>query len=82
MGNRKLAQFLGHLRSLDPDMPEDFLHTIWSSWLPTNMEAILAGQHEGSLGAESRRLASRYYSSFAWLPAVSRLPSCCKEHRY
>jgi hypothetical protein len=28
MGDRKLSQFLRHLRDLAPDVPEDFLHTI------------------------------------------------------
>jgi hypothetical protein len=36
MGDHKPSQFLRHLRSLAPDVPEDFLHTIWSSrLLPT-----------------------------------------------
>jgi hypothetical protein len=51
MGDRKPSQFLRHLRSLAPDVPEDFLHTIWSSRLPQNIQAILAGQHVGNLDA-------------------------------
>jgi hypothetical protein len=54
MGDRKPSQFLRHLRSLAPDVPEDFLHTIWSSRLPPNIQAILAGQHEGNLDATAR----------------------------
>jgi hypothetical protein len=34
IGNCKLSQFLRHLRGLAPDVPEDFLSTIWSSQLP------------------------------------------------
>jgi hypothetical protein len=34
MGDRKSSQFLRHLRGLAPDVPEDFLSTIWSSQLP------------------------------------------------
>jgi hypothetical protein len=33
MGDRKPSQFLRHLRGPAPDMPEDFLRTIWSSRL-------------------------------------------------
>jgi hypothetical protein len=32
-------------------MPDDFLHTIWSSQLPPNMQAILVHQPEGNLDA-------------------------------
>jgi hypothetical protein len=31
MGDRKLSQYLRHLKSLAPDVPDDFLHTIWAS---------------------------------------------------
>jgi hypothetical protein len=51
MGDGKPSQFLRHLRSLAPDVPEDFLQIIWSSRLPLNIQAFLAGQHEGSLDA-------------------------------
>jgi hypothetical protein len=51
MGDRKPSQFLRHLRSLAPDVPDDFLHTIWSSRLPPNIQAFLAGQPEGSLNS-------------------------------
>jgi hypothetical protein len=54
MGNRKPSLYLRHLRGLAPDVPEDFLHAIWSSRLPTNIQAILAGQPEGSLDAAAR----------------------------
>jgi hypothetical protein len=54
IGDRKLSQFLRHLRSLAPDAPDDFLSSIWSSRLPTNVQAILAGQHEDSLDATAR----------------------------
>jgi hypothetical protein len=37
MGDRKPSQFLRHLRGLAPDVPEDFLRTIWSSRLPPNI---------------------------------------------
>jgi hypothetical protein len=51
MGDRKPSQFLRHLRSLAPDVPKDFLFTIWSSRLPPNIQAHLACQPECSLDA-------------------------------
>jgi hypothetical protein len=54
MGDCKLSQFLRHLRSLVPEVSDDFLRSIWSSRLPPNVQAILAGQHEGSLDAAAR----------------------------
>jgi hypothetical protein len=54
MGDSKPSQFLRHLRSLVPDVPDDFLRSIWSSRLPTNVQDILAGQHEDSLDAAAR----------------------------
>jgi hypothetical protein len=51
MGDYKLSQFLRHLRSLAPDVTGDFRHTVWSSRLPPNIQAILVGQPEGSLDA-------------------------------
>jgi hypothetical protein len=48
MGDRRPSQFLRHFRSLAPDVSDDFLHTIWSSRLPPNIQVILVGQPEGS----------------------------------
>jgi len=53
MGNRKPSQFLEHLRGLGPDVPDDFLRAIWTSRLPPQVRAILAGQTEGSLDSTS-----------------------------
>lgn len=51
MGDCKSSQFLRHLRSLTPDVSDDFLHSIWSNRLPPNAQAILAGQPMGDLYA-------------------------------
>jgi hypothetical protein len=40
----KLSQFL---RSLAPDMPDYLLRSIWSSWLPSHVRAVLTGQPKG-----------------------------------
>ena len=58
MGDRKPSQFLRHLKGLAPDVPDDFLRTIWASRLPPHVQAILAGQTEGSLDTASH-LADR-----------------------
>ena len=49
MGDRKPSQFLRHLKGLAPDVPDDFLCTICASRLPPHVQAILAGQTDGSL---------------------------------
>ena len=53
MGDQKPSQFLWHLKGLAPDIPDDFLRNIWASRLPPHMQAILAGQTEGSLDSAS-----------------------------
>jgi hypothetical protein len=58
MGDRKPSQFLRHLKGLAPDVPDDFLRTIWASRLPPHVQVILAGQTEGSLDSTSQ-LADR-----------------------
>jgi hypothetical protein len=57
-GDWKPSQFLPHLKGLAPDVPNDFLRTIWASRLPPHVQAILAGQTEGSLDSTSH-LADR-----------------------
>jgi hypothetical protein len=54
MGDRKPSQFLRHLKSLAPDVPDDFLRSIWSSRLQPHIQTILAGQAEGNLDAASQ----------------------------
>jgi len=58
MGDRKPSQFLRHLKNLAPDVPDDFLRSIWSSRLPSHIQSILAGQAEGNLDSASQ-LADR-----------------------
>jgi hypothetical protein len=58
IGDRKSSQFLRHLKSLAPDVPDEFLRTIWASRLPQHVQAIIAGQNEGSLDSTSN-LADR-----------------------
>ena len=58
MGWQKPSQFTRHLKGLAPEVPDDFIFTTWASRFPTNVQAILAGQTEGSLDAASH-LADR-----------------------
>ena len=51
MGERKPSQFLRHLKSLAPDVIDDFVRSIWSSRLSPHIQTILAGQAEGILDA-------------------------------
>lgn len=45
LGTRKPSQFLRHLQHLaGPDIPSDFLKTIWTSRLPTSLQPIVASQ--------------------------------------
>ena len=54
MGDRKPSQFLRHLKSLAPDVPTDFLRTVWASRLPPHVQAILAGQTDGNLESSAQ----------------------------
>jgi hypothetical protein len=44
------------LKSLAPDVPEDFL-SIWSSRLPPNIQNILAGQNQDAASELADRIA-------------------------
>jgi hypothetical protein len=74
MGNRKPLQFLRHLKSLAPDVPDDFLRTNWASCLPPHVQAILAGQTEGRLNSASN-LADRICKVTPQLTTVSVYPA-------
>jgi len=58
MGDRKPSQFLRHLKSLAPDVPTEFLRTVWASRLPSHVQAILAGQTDSNIEAVAQ-LADR-----------------------
>jgi hypothetical protein len=73
MGNHKPSQFLRHLRSLTPDIPDDFLHSIWSCRLPVNIRAILASQLEDDLDTAARR-ADRIFEVTSQQALMSVVP--------
>ncbi|KAJ8718381.1 hypothetical protein PYW08_002618 [Mythimna loreyi] len=50
LGDRKPSQFLRHLQHLaGPEVPDEFLRTIWSSRLPSNIQSIIASQASSPL---------------------------------
>jgi hypothetical protein len=51
MGDRKPSQFLRHLRSLVPDLPDYFLRTVWTGRHPMKVQDTLARHPEVELDA-------------------------------
>ncbi|XP_052744261.1 uncharacterized protein LOC128199315 [Bicyclus anynana] len=50
IGDRKPSQFLRHLQNLaGPNVPDDFVRSLWSSRLPTHIQVILASQQKSTL---------------------------------
>lgn len=61
LGDRKPSQFLRHIHHLaGPEVPEDFLRTMWASRLPSNIQAIIASQSKATLD-EVADLADRIH---------------------
>jgi hypothetical protein len=74
MGDRKPSKFLLHLKGLAPDMPDDFLRTIWAGRLPQHIQAILAGQTDGSLDSVLH-ITDRICEVTPWPTTASVSPS-------
>lgn len=71
LGDRKPSQFLRHLKHLaGPDVPEDFLKTIWTSRLPSSTQSIIASQSKASL-EEIAELADRVHDIVSPSPQVA-----------
>jgi hypothetical protein len=71
MGDRKPSHLLRNLKSLAPDVPEDFLRSIWSSRIPLHIQTILSDQAEGNVDATSQ-LADRI-AEVAPLPTTASI---------
>lgn len=71
LGDRKPSQFLRHLQHLaGPDIPEEFLKTIWTSRLPSSTQSIIASQAKASL-EEVAELADRVHDIVPPSPQVA-----------
>lgn len=52
LGDRRPSQFLRHLQHLaGPNVPKDFLKTIWTSRLPSSIQTVIASQPQSDLDA-------------------------------
>ncbi|XP_045777854.1 uncharacterized protein LOC123875850 [Maniola jurtina] len=50
IGDRKPSQFLRHLQGLaGPNVPDDFVRSLWAGRLPTHIQVIIASQPKSSL---------------------------------
>lgn len=77
LGDRKPSQFLRHLQSLaGPSVPEEFLSTIWSSRLPTNIQTVIASQVDLNLD----KLADLADKVHEIVPSTPQVASTSKSH--
>lgn len=75
LGDRKPSQFLRHLRHLaGPNIPENFLRTIWTSRLPNNLQTIIASQMSLTLN-ELADLADRVHDIAPASPLIAAATS-------
>lgn len=75
LGDRKPSQFLRHLRHLaGPNIPENFLRTIWTSRLPNNLQTVIASQMSLTLN-ELADLADRVHDIAPASPQVAATTS-------
>lgn len=71
LGDRKPSQFLRHLKTLaGPAVPDDFLRTLWSGRLPSNIQTVIASQSNTSL-EDVAELADRVYDIVPCTPQVA-----------
>lgn len=71
LGDRKPSQFLRHLKQLaGPDIPEEFMRTIWTSRLPSSTQSIIASQAKAPL-EEVAELADKIHDVVTPTPQVA-----------
>ncbi|XP_063625641.1 uncharacterized protein LOC134805419 [Cydia splendana] len=75
LGDRKPSQFLRHLQHIaGPDVPEDFMKTIWTSRLPHNIQGAVATQPLSTLDSLAD-LADRVWDINPGTPQVASASS-------
>jgi hypothetical protein len=71
LGDRKPSQFLRHLQHIaGPQVPEDFLKTMWTSRLPFNIQGAIATQPQSTLDSLAE-LADRVWDISPGTPQVA-----------
>lgn len=71
LGDRRPSQFLRHLQHLaGPNVPEDFIRSIWTSRLPVNLQTVIASQPNATLQALAD-LADKVYDLVPSSPQVA-----------
>lgn len=71
LGDRRPSAFLRHLQHLaGPNIPDDFIKTVWTSRLPGNIQIVVASQPESSLQALAD-LADKIHDLVPQAPQVS-----------
>lgn len=75
IGDRKPSQFLRHLQSLaGTAVPEELLRSLWTSRLPSNIQAILATQAKASLEVVVELADTIMATTTSQINAVNRNP--------
>lgn len=79
LGDRKPSHFMRHLRNLaGPSVPDDFIRTIWTSRLPTNLQTIVASQTKVDLDTMAE-LADRVHDIVQPTPQVASTSSASES---
>ena len=81
LGERKPSQFLRHLRSLaGPEIPDDFLRALWSSRLPSYIQAIIATQTHSDLDVVAE-LADKIHEVSPSPPAIQQVDAASSDRK-
>lgn len=76
LGERKPSQFLRHLKNLaGPGVPDEFIRSVWSSRLPSNVQTIVASQAAKSTLKELAELADQIMDVVTSTPQVAAASS-------